>query len=116
MKRSELISQLLNIPGDDPEVRILDSKYNLQEDHGEGSSAGIFPIIVEHMTMEEIPEGGTPWIALSFDHVEFDPPDHPEECPWCNGTGKGKASSKSDRNQEIICIWCDGSGHGSGHA
>jgi len=70
MKKSELIKQLELIPGD-PEVAILDHKKNLLDDCGDGSTLGIYKDIeVAPMNEDAIPEGATPWLALSFDNPD----------------------------------------------
>jgi hypothetical protein len=72
MKVRELIN-LLDHYDPEMEVCIFDHKYNLKEDYGDGTSAGVYPDFeVAPMTHDAIPEGTPEWLALSFDNSLID--------------------------------------------
>jgi hypothetical protein len=66
MKAKDLIKSLEQL---DPEMEvcIFDHKTNMDEDSGDGTSAGIYPQFeVSKVPIEDIKEGTPEWIALSF--------------------------------------------------
>lgn len=72
MKLKEVIEKL-NQFDPEMEVCIFDHKYNLQEDHGEGTGAGVYSNFEIHkIGKEDIPDGSPEWVALSFSNESID--------------------------------------------
>jgi hypothetical protein len=73
MKKEELIKKIQETVPDGAEVVIFDHRKNLNDDIGDGSSAGIYQDFeVEHYTEESIKDGCIPFSALVFDNEEFE--------------------------------------------
>ena len=73
MKKEDLIKKIQEVVPDGAEVVIFDHRKNLNEDSGEGSSAGIYKDFdVEHHTQEEIKDGCIPFSALTFDNEDYE--------------------------------------------
>lgn len=72
MKKEELIEKLQELVPDGAEVVILDHRKNLNDDIGDGSSAGIYKDFnVEHFTKEEVEDGCIPFSCLVFDNEDY---------------------------------------------
>lgn len=68
MKAKDLIAKL-EVFDPEMEVCLYDHKTNVNEDCGDGSSAGIYSEFeVLQIPDDMIPEGGKPWIMLAFDN------------------------------------------------
>ena len=79
MKVSELIKKLQEFP-QDLEVKIFDWRKNLNEDWGDGSSAGIYDIEVsmddytedeKEYYKERHDKEFVPWVQLSFESDDY---------------------------------------------
>ncbi len=72
MKKEELIKQLQALP-DGVEVVIFDHRKNLDQDSGDGSSAGIYKDFqISHHTPEEIADGCIPFASMAFDNEDYE--------------------------------------------
>jgi hypothetical protein len=73
MKKEELLKKINEIIPDNAEVVIFDHRKNLNDDCGDGSSAGIYKDFdVENYTPEEIEDGCIPFSALIFNNDDYD--------------------------------------------
>lgn len=73
MKKEDLIKKIQNIVPDGAEVVIFDHRKNLDDDYGDGSSAGIYrDFEVAHFTVTEIKDGCVPFSVLQFDNDDYD--------------------------------------------
>ena len=73
MKKEELIKKIQEVIPDGAEVVIFDHNKNLNDDHGDGSSAGIYKDFeVVQFTEQEIADGCIPFSALVFTNEDYE--------------------------------------------
>ena len=72
MKKEDLIKKIQEEIPDGSDVVIFDHRKNLNDDIGDGSSAGIYPDFeIHHFTEQEIEDGCIPYSALIFDNEDY---------------------------------------------
>lgn len=72
MKKEDLIKKIQETIPDGAEVVIFDNNKNLNDDTGNGSSAGIYKDFeVVHFTADEIQHGCIPFSALIFNNEDY---------------------------------------------
>lgn len=72
MLKEDLLKQIQEKIPDGAEVVIFDHNKNLNDDHGDGSSAGIYKDFeVVHFTEQEIKNGCIPFSALIFNNEDY---------------------------------------------